>query len=68
MGGFFFLFFSFLDGDFNLNSKNPCKAFGSWAWRAFLMDQIAGDAEGSHFLQGLNKSWEPSSALWPLEE
>lgn len=43
----------FLDGDFDLNSKNLCKAFGSSAWRAFLMDQIAGDAEASHFLGGL---------------
>lgn len=56
-------FLGFLDGDFDLSSKNPCKAFGSSAWCAFLMDQIAGDAEGSHFLGGLNESWSPSSAL-----
>lgn len=66
MGGFFLGFFWMVI--FDLNSKNLRKAFGSSARRAFLMDQIAGAAGGSHFLGGLNKSCKASAALWPLQE
>lgn len=53
----------FLDGSFDLSSKNPYKAFGSLPLCVYLMDQIAGDAEVSHCHVLLNKSWKPSSGL-----